>query len=332
MTTERFRFPDTGTDLIGAHLSTRGGLDTVFERRRATDSSAVAIFSKNSSQWAAKDLTEKFCEQFRAQSAAAGSPPLLIHASYLINLAATDPIVHEKSIAAMIVELQRAERLGAYALVLHPGAHIRAGVNAGIDRVCRSLDRIHAAIPQCRTITLLEAAAGQGSCLGCSFEELGAMINGVDERSRLGICIDTCHIFSAGYEIRTRDGYARTMEEMEKHVGLHNVGAFHLNDSKRPLGARVDRHQHIGDGEIGLEPFGFLLNDPRFTGIPKVIETPKPDPFDADIRNLSRLRSLLAAESCNSPRAIRRRPPAGRRTPAKRRVSSSATERVSSAR
>jgi deoxyribonuclease-4 len=195
----------------------------------------------------------------------------------------------------MIDELDRAERLGIHAVVLHPGAHMGAGPDAAVEQIARSLDQIHAAIPNHRVVTLLETSAGQGSCVGCTFEELGKMIKLVDDPQRVGICFDTCHVFAAGYELRTQDAYNRTIDELERHVGLENVGAFHLNDSKKGLGSRVDRHQHIGEGELGLEPFRFLLNDPRFARIPKVIETPKTIETVSDRRNLRRLRSLIGS-------------------------------------
>lgn len=262
----------------------------MFERAAAIDASAVALFAKNSNQWKGKELTNDHCAHFASVRTVR---PMLTHASYLINLASTNRVVHRKAIAAMVDELDRAERLGIHAVVLHPGAHLGAGANKGIDRIARALDRVHAQIPNHRVVTLLETAAGQGSCVGCTFEELGRIIELVDDKSRVGICFDTCHVFAAGYDIRTRDGYERTIDEMEKYVGLENVGAFHLNDSKKPLGSRVDRHQHIGEGEIGLEAFRHLLNDPRFTKIPKVIETPKPVEHESDRINLGRLRSLL---------------------------------------
>lgn len=293
---DRFRFPESAGDLIGAHLSTNGGLHTIFERASAVRAGSIAMFSKNSTQWKARVLTDEDCRLFHDTRGAARQP-LLVHASYLINLATVNPIFRRKSRAAMIEELLRAERLGAGAVVLHPGAHLGAGSKKGVERIARALDRIHAAIPDCRTITLLETAAGQGSCLGCSFEELGTILRLVDDPVRVGVCFDTCHVFSAGYELRTRDGYERTIDELDRHVGLENVGAFHLNDSKKPLGSRVDRHQHIGQGELGLEPFRFLLNDKRFRGIPKLIETPKLHPINDDIRNLELLRSLITPES-----------------------------------
>ena len=286
----RFTFPDAPGDLIGAHLSTRGGLHTIFERASAIGASAAALFSKNGNQWKGKTLTNDDCATFTAQRSVT---PLLTHASYLINLATTNEEFHRKSIAAMLDELDRAERLGIHAVVLHPGAHMGAGAGAAVDQIARSLDQVHAAIPDHRVVTLLETSAGQGSCVGCTFEELGRMIELVDDPKRVGICFDTCHVFAAGYEMRTRDAYERTIEELIRHVGLENVGAFHLNDSKKPLGSRVDRHQHIGEGELGLEPFRFLLNDPRFARIPKVIETPKTVETISDQRNLHVLRSLV---------------------------------------
>lgn len=286
----RFSFPDAPGDLLGAHISTQGGLHTLFERAAAIEASAAALFAKNSNRWKGKELTEDDCGTFAALRTV---QPLFTHASYLINLATTSEALHRQSIEAMIDELDRAERLGIHAVVLHPGAHMGAGAEAAVDRIARSLDQIHAALPQHRVVTLLETAAGQGSCVGCTFEELGAMIARVDDRQRVGICVDTCHVFAAGYDIRTRDGYERTIEEIERHVGLSNVGAFHLNDSKRELGSRVDRHEHIGEGHIGVEAFAFLLNDERFARIPKMLETPKTIETESDRRNLTLLRSLL---------------------------------------
>ncbi len=287
----RFSFPESHGDLIGAHLSTRGGLCTVFERAAAIDASAIALFAKNGNQWKGKELTDADCAQFASMR---NVRPMLTHASYLINLATTNPEFHRKSIAAMADELDRAERLGIHAVVLHPGSHLGAGADAGIDLIARSLDQVHALIPDHRVVTLLETSAGQGSSLGCTFEELGRMMRLVDDPSRVGVCFDTCHVFAAGYEMRNYDAYQRTIDEMLRHVGLDNVGAFHLNDSKKPLGSRVDRHTHIGEGELGLEPFRFLLNDARFKRIPKVIETPKPIEHESDRKNLRTLRSLIS--------------------------------------
>ena len=287
----RFHFPDSG-DLVGAHLSTKGGLPTVFERAAAIDASAVALFAKNSNQWKGKELTPEICAEFAEKRTV---KPVLTHASYLINLATTNEEFHRKSIAALMDELDRAERLGVYAVVLHPGAHMGAGVESGLDQIARSLDQIHAALPDHRVVTLLETAAGQGSCLGCTFEELGAIRSRIDDPARVGICVDTCHIFASGYDIRERDGYERAIDELDRHVGIENAGAFHLNDSKKGCGSRVDRHEHIGDGQLGLEPFRMLLNDRRFAFVPKLLETPKTVETESDRRNIGTLRSLIAA-------------------------------------
>lgn len=288
----RLRFSTKHGDLIGAHLSTKGGLHTIFDRAAEIGASAAALFAKNSNQWKGKELTDDDCRLFAEKRTI---KPLFTHASYLINLATTNPEFHRKSIAAMIDELDRAERLGIHAVVLHPGAHMGAGTDAAIDQIARSLDRIHAALPDHEVLTLLETSAGQGSCVGCSFEELGRIRKLVDDGKRVAICFDTCHVFASGYEIRTRDDYERTMEQLDRHAGLANVGLFHLNDSKKGLGSRVDRHQHIGEGEIGLEAFRLLLNDERFRGVPKLLETPKATPTESDRTNITRLRALLVA-------------------------------------
>ena len=292
MTVARFRYPAKYGDLLGAHLSTKGGLHTVFERAALIDAKALALWAKNGNQWKGKPLTDDELQLF---AQARTIKPIFTHASYLINLATTNAEFHRKSIAAMIDELDRAERLGAAGVVLHPGAHMGAGPNPGIDQIARSFDEIHAAIPDHRVVTLLETAAGQGSCLGCSFEELGQMIGRVDDKKRLAICVDTCHIFAAGHDIRTRDGYERMVDDIDRHVGLNRVALFHLNDSKKGLGSRVDRHEHIGEGQIGVEAFRFLLNDERFRGIPKLLETPKKIENESDRRNLATLRSLIAS-------------------------------------
>jgi len=286
------RYPTT-TDLLGAHVSTQGGLATAYERGVTIGANSLALFSKNSNQWAAKPLGESEVAGFRAARAASKIGPAIAHASYLINLAAPQEELWQKSIDAMVVELERASLLELDAVVLHPGAHVGEGIEKGIERIAHALDHVHARTPGCRVPILLETSAGQGSSLGCSFAEIGRMLALVSERSRLGVCFDTCHVFASGYDIRTRDGWKATVDEMLLHIPLDRIGAFHLNDSKRELGSRVDRHEHIGKGHIGTDAFGFLLNDERFAGIPKVLETPKPTEFDADIENLTILRSLI---------------------------------------
>src|SRR5436190_19851136 len=221
----RFSFPDAPGDLLGAHISTKGGLPTAFERAAAIEASAMAIWAKNSNQWVNKPYTDALRAEFAARR---NVGPVITHASYLITLATTNDLFHRQAVAALIDELDRAEQLGLHAVVLHPGAHLGAGARAGLDQIARSLDAIHAAT-SFRAATLLETAAGQGSCVGCTFQELGHIIRSVDDRSRVGICIDTCHIFAAGYDIRTREGWERAVDEVERYVGIENVGAFHRN-------------------------------------------------------------------------------------------------------
>jgi deoxyribonuclease-4 len=286
----RFRFHEKHGDLIGAHISTKGGLHTVFERASLIDASAIALFAKNSNQWKGKTMTDDDVALFAKLRTV---KPILTHASYLINLATTTPEFHRKSIEALADELDRAERLGIHAVVLHPGAHLGAGVDKGVDQIARSLDQVHALLPKHQVVTLLETAAGQGSCLGCTFEELGQIIDRVDDKKRVGICVDTCHIFASGYDIRSKDGWERAVDEIDEHVGIEKVGAFHLNDSKKPLGSRVDRHENIGEGEIGVEAFRHVVSDARFRRIPKLLETPKKIEHESDRKNLATLRALL---------------------------------------
>lgn len=293
MLRNRLHFPDSPGDLLGAHVSTRGGLHTAIERAEAIGASSLALFSKNSNQWKCRPLADEDCAAFLSAKSRLPRAPLLVHTSYLINLATTNEEFLAKSLVAMAEELLRAEQLGSHAVVHHPGAHLGDGIETGIDQIARGLDAIYSAIPDCNTMTLLETSAGQGSCLGCTFQELGEIIRRMDHKDRVGICIDTCHVFAAGYDIRSRAGYEQLMSEAAEHVGVDRIGAIHLNDSKRELGSRVDRHEHIGQGMIGLDAFGFIVNDARLIDVPKVLETPKPEENLSDIRNLAKLRDLL---------------------------------------
>jgi deoxyribonuclease-4 len=288
--TLRFR---TNADLLGAHVSTAGGVETAFERAGKIGATAIAIFSKNSNQWKARPLSDETAAAFRKAWKASSVKAVITHASYLINLGTPDDTLWRKSIDAMVVELTRAEQLGIHAVVLHPGAHVGSGVDVGLARVAAALDTIHDELPSCRVVTLLETSAGQGSSLGCTFEELGHMLRATRDASRVGVCFDTCHVFAAGYDIRTKKGYEATMNELLRHVPRGRIGAFHLNDSKRELASRVDRHELIGQGHIGTRPFELLVNDPRFQGVPKVLETPKITEFGSDIEGLALLRSLV---------------------------------------
>jgi deoxyribonuclease-4 len=277
--------------LIGAHVSIAGGIHKAFERGARLQCSAIQIFLKNSNQWNAKELTESDRQSFREAQRNSEIRTVLAHDSYLINLASPDPRLHRKSLDALIGELKRADLLGVPYLVLHPGAHMGAGVDSGIRRIAGSLRRaLEAAGPSVRI--LLENTAGQGSCLGYRFEHLADLLDQIGP-GRAGVCLDTCHLFAAGYDIRTRAEYAKTMREFHRMIGLEHIAAFHVNDSKRELGSRVDRHTHIGQGCIGLDAFRYLMNDKRFSAIPKILETPKGPGIDQDLMNLAALRSLV---------------------------------------
>src|SRR5439155_24166324 len=243
----------------------------------------------------AKELTDPEIQLFRDTLQGTQVQSLLAHDSYLINLASPDDVLYRRSIEALLVEVHRAERLGLNYLVTHPGAHVGSGEETGLERVAGALDEVHRRCPNFKVRVLLETTAGMGSCLGHRFEHLARILELVAEPERLGICLDTCHVFAAGYDLAPKPAYQATMREFDRLVGLHRLRAFHLNDSLKPQGSRVDRHAHIGQGCLGLEPFRLLVNDPRFQDRPMILETPKEEtaagPMDA--LNLQTLRELV---------------------------------------
>jgi deoxyribonuclease-4 len=289
------RAPHRSGDVrLGSHMSIAGGLDKAPLRGKQVGCDTIQVFTKSNRQWRAKRISDQEVEAFKANLAATGIGPVVAHDCYLVNLAAPRRAVWKKSVAAFRVELERAERLGIPYLVTHPGSHAGAGEAEGLRRVTEALNALLAALPGAGVRILLETTAGQGSSLGHRFEELAAILAGVEQADRVGICLDTCHVFAAGYDIRTPDGYRKTVEDLDSCLGLRRLQAIHLNDSKGGLGSRVDRHEHIGEGRLGLAPFRRLLNDPALRGIPMILETPKDDDFvAADRRNLARLRRLL---------------------------------------
>ncbi|MCC6313205.1 MAG: deoxyribonuclease IV [Thermomicrobiales bacterium] len=278
---------------LGAHMSIAGGYERAIERALRCESSAVQIFTKNQRQWRAAPIDPEAAERFRARWADSGMVHLVAHNSYLINLASPDDALWEKSRLALLDELDRCDLLGVPYLVAHPGAHGGSGVDAGVARIAAALDRIHAERPEGRAVVLLETTAGQGMALGRSFEELAAIVELVADTARIGVCFDTCHVFAAGYDLRDRLAYETTMTAFDERIGLSRIKALHLNDSQKGLGSRVDRHAHIGEGELGLAAFEFLLNDPRLAGLPGILETPKGDDDADDARNLATLRGLI---------------------------------------
>ncbi len=280
---------------LGAHMSISGGLHLAIQRALQVDCRALQIFTKNASQWKAKPLADEAVEQFRTAREESGLGVVLAHDSYLINLASPDPRLLEKSIAAMGDELERAEQLGLPFLVSHPGAHKGDGEAAGLARVAESLDAVHRRHPDMEAKILIETTAGQGTSLGFRFEHLAAILEQVEQPERLGVCLDTCHIFAAGYDLRTPEAYEKTMGEFEQLVGFDRLHAIHVNDSKKDLGSRVDRHDQIGDGALGREAFRSLMRDQRLKDIPKVLETRKGPELEEDRRNLALLRQLAGA-------------------------------------
>ena len=280
---------------LGAHESIAGGLYKAFDRARSVSCDAVQIFVKSNRAWAVKPLTDEDVARFRARAEETGIRPVVGHASYLLNPATPDETLWTRSRDTLIVELERCEALGVPYLVLHPGSHVGAGEEAGLARVARALGQVHAATPGFRAQILLETTAGQGTNLGYCFEHLVWLMNHAPEGGRLGVCLDTCHAFAAGYELRTPAGYAATMEAFERTVGLEQLKAIHLNDCKGDLGSRRDRHEHIGQGGIGLDGFRHVVNDPRLAGLPGLLETPKGEDLHEDRENLAVLRSLCEA-------------------------------------
>jgi deoxyribonuclease-4 len=279
--------------LLGAHMSIGGGVHRAIERGRSIDCTAVQIFVKNNMQWFARPLLREEIRAFLDHAQRKELQAAFAHANYLINLAATNPQFHANSLRALSEELVRADQLELPFLVMHPGAHLGAGEEAGLEKIIASLDAIWAVIPKVKTKIALETTAGQGSCLGERFEHLAAIIENVREPERLCVCLDTAHVFAAGYKIGSEAGVKKTFREFDRVIGLDRLAAVHLNDSKTERGSRVDRHEHIGTGKIGLDAFRFIMRDRRLRKIPKVLETPKGKDLAEDVANLKTLRGLL---------------------------------------
>ena len=267
---------------------------------------AAQVFVKNAAQWRWRELEEEEVAAFRAAHAGSAVGPLVAHASYLINLCSADPVILARSREALADELARCARLGVSGLVLHPGAHLGAGEEAGVERVAASLDTVLAELPGGPVRVLLENTAGQGSCMGHRLEHLAAIRDRVAEPARVGICLDTCHAFAAGYALHEPAGYEEMFAEIEERIGLAALGCMHLNDSLRPFGSRRDRHAHIGEGEIGLGAFARLLQDPRLAAVPMIIETETGDDLEGHRRDLETLRGLVGAGKRRGKKAAKR--------------------------
>lgn len=283
--------------LLGAHMSNAGGVHRAVERGISIGCTTMQLFVKNNVQWEGKPLTEEDVSSYKKLLSESNIAPVMVHDTYLINLCAKDKKILKKSRVALKEELDRSERLGVEYLNFHPGAHMGQGEVEGVKLIAESLNIIHEQTRGYKVKSVIEATAGQGTVLGYRFEQLQAIIDLVQDKNRMAVCIDTCHVFAAGYDIATEKGYEQTFREFDAVVRLDRLVAFHVNDSKRECGSRVDRHIHIGQGRIGLHGFRLLMNDPRFANIPKILETPKGPDMKEDVENMAMLRGLIKAGS-----------------------------------
>ena len=279
--------------LLGAHMSIAGGVDKALLQGKKVQCDVIQIFTRSSRQWAAQSYSEQEIRNFHQNYRETGVQTVVAHDSYLLNLGSPDEDLRKKSIRAFIDELERCETLSIPYLIAHPGSHSGAGESEGIKRIGQSLAEVHAACPGFKVKVALEITAGQGTNLGYTFEQIRAIIDATRQNDRLKVCFDTQHAFTSGYDIRSREGYERTFAHFDKIIGLELLAAFHLNDSKKEFHTRVDRHEHIGKGHIGIEAFRWLLNDSRFWGLPMCLETPKGPELKEDQENLTLLRSLV---------------------------------------
>jgi deoxyribonuclease IV len=279
--------------LLGAHMSIAGEVGESLHRGKLIGCDCIQIFTKSSRQWASKPYTEEQIANFKRNQRETGIESVIAHDSYLLNLGAPDETLRKRSVGGFIDELERCEALGVPYLVAHPGAHVGSGVDAGIKTVARSIDEAHAACKGFTTKVALEITAGQGTVLGSSFQQMAQIFDAVTEHERLRLCFDTEHAFAAGYDLRTDDGYDRTFNELDEHIGIKRIVAFHLNDSLKPLNSRVDRHEHIGKGHLGADAFRRLLHDARFFGVTMCLETEPGDEMKEIAEDLATLRSLL---------------------------------------
>jgi deoxyribonuclease-4 len=289
--------------LLGAHCSTAGGVHQALIRARKIGAESCQVFVKNNMQWLGKPFPASALKLFREELARGGPRCVFGHAGYLINLAAPPSSNRDRSIQSLIQEIELAASLGVPFLVLHPGSHLGSGETVGLDHAAAGLDEVFAATRQCPVQVALENTAGQGSCLGHKLEHLAAILERVSTPERIGICLDTAHLFAAGYDLRTSRGWNAVIGAAEQLLGLHRILAFHLNDSKTDLSSRVDRHAHIGQGKIGLGGFRHVVNDARFLHVPGCLETPKSQDLHEDLENLQALRSLLRAPRRTMPQS-----------------------------
>jgi deoxyribonuclease-4 len=287
---------------LGAHMSIAGGVDLAIARGISIGCAAVQMFTKSNNQWAARPLPDDEVLRFRTGRARHGNLPVVAHDSYLINLCSPDDRLYDKSVDACLLELERCARLGIETLVVHPGAHMGQGEQFAIRRLAEAIDRIHDRVPRAEASIALETMAGQGTAIGHRFEQIARVIALTRDPDRVGVCFDTCHVFAAGYDLRTPSAYEETLRAFAGEIGLARLRAIHVNDSKRDIGSRVDRHEHIGKGFLGLEAFRLLMNDARLLHVPLLLETPKDEKtLKEDVENLDRLIRLVARRPGRRP-------------------------------
>ncbi len=279
--------------LLGAHMSIAGGVHTAVERGNRIGCTTMQMFVKNNNQWRGKPLSENDISTYKDLLLKSSIGPVVVPDTYLINLCAKDKTILRKSRIALKDELERCELLDVPYLNFHPGAHVGRGETDGIKMIAESLDIVHEQTENYQVKSVIETTAGQGTAIGYRFEQIRSIIDAVQDKGRMAVCVDTCHVFAAGYDIATKAGYEQTFEEFDAIIGLDRLVAFHVNDSKRERGSRLDRHEHIGKGTIGLTGFEFLMNDERFRTIPKILETDKGPAMNEDIENMRVLRGLI---------------------------------------
>lgn len=278
---------------FGAHESISGGVFNAIERGQTATCDTIQMFNKSNSQWRAKKIEQTELDKYFEKIKETGVTVSTSHSSYLINIASPVKELNEKSFKALKEEMERCEMLKIPNLVMHPGSHVGTGEEAGIKRIIKNLNKLFKELKNNNVCLLLETTAGQGSNLGYTFEQIGEMIDGVKVQDHIGVCLDTCHIFAAGYPISDPKEYKKTMKKFEDLIGIDKLKIIHMNDSKKEFGSRRDRHEHIGKGHIGIEAFRNIVNDKSLKNIPMILETPKEEELKEDIENLKLLRSLV---------------------------------------
>jgi deoxyribonuclease-4 len=278
-------------------MSIDGGVHTAHERGMSIGCTTMQLFTKNNTQWASRPISEQEIEKYKVLERKSGIRPVVAHTSYLINLCARNPVVLKKSRQAFKDEVNRCELLNIPYLVFYPGSHMGRGEREGIELVAESLNLLHEETKDYRVKSVLESTAGQGTAIGYRFQHLRDIVDEIEVKERVAVCVDTCHLFAAGYDISTEKGYEHTICEFDAVIGLDRLVVLHMNDSKRELGSRIDRHEHIGKGRIGTTAFRFLMNDARFVRVPKILETPKSKDMHEDVINLRKLRRFIHRNS-----------------------------------